>query len=58
MKLLRIGDVGSEKPALIDNENNYREQHNWPRWDQNYANLRKFSGLLFFFIVSNDHELP
>ena len=25
MKLLRIGNVGSEKPALIDNENKYRD---------------------------------
>ena len=25
MKLLRIGDVGSEKPALIDKENKYRD---------------------------------
>ena len=25
MKLCRIGDVGNEKPALIDNENNYRD---------------------------------
>ena len=25
MKLLRIGEVGSEKPALIDNENKYRD---------------------------------
>ena len=25
MKLLRIGDVGLEKPALIDNENKYRD---------------------------------
>ncbi len=25
MKLLRIGDLGSEKPALIDNENKYRD---------------------------------
>ena len=25
MKLLRIGDVGMEKPALIDNENKYRD---------------------------------
>ena len=25
MKLLRIGETGSEKPALIDNENNYRD---------------------------------
>jgi len=25
MKLLRVGDVGSEKPALIDNENKYRD---------------------------------
>jgi len=25
LKLLRIGETGSEKPALIDNENNYRD---------------------------------
>ena len=25
MKLLRVGEVGSEKPALIDNENKYRD---------------------------------
>ena len=25
MKLLRIGEVGSEKPALLDNENKYRD---------------------------------
>ena len=25
MKLCRIGNVGDEKPALIDNENNYRD---------------------------------
>ena len=25
MKLCRIGNVGNEKPALIDNENNYRD---------------------------------
>ncbi len=25
MKLLRIGDIGSEKPALIDSENKYRD---------------------------------
>ena len=25
MKLLRIGETGSEKPALIDNENKYRD---------------------------------
>ena len=25
MKLLRIGEAGSEKPALIDNENKYRD---------------------------------
>ena len=25
MKLLRLGDVGSEKPALIDSENKYRD---------------------------------
>ena len=25
MKLLRIGEIGSEKPALIDNENKYRD---------------------------------
>ena len=25
MKLCRIGNVGKEKPALIDNENNYRD---------------------------------
>ena len=25
MKLLRVGDAGSEKPALIDNENKYRD---------------------------------
>ena len=26
MKLCRIGDLGVEKPALIDNENNYRDK--------------------------------
>ena len=25
MKLLRLGDIGSEKPALIDSQNNYRD---------------------------------
>ena len=25
MKLCRIGNVGNEKPALIDKENNYRD---------------------------------
>jgi len=25
MKLCRIGNIGNEKPALIDNENNYRD---------------------------------
>ena len=25
MKLCRIGDLGFEKPALIDSENNYRD---------------------------------
>jgi len=25
MKLLRVGEIGSEKPALIDNENKYRD---------------------------------
>ena len=25
MRLLRLGDTGSEKPALIDNENKYRD---------------------------------
>ena len=25
MKLLRLGETGSEKPALIDNENKYRD---------------------------------
>ena len=25
MKLCRIGNVGNEKPALIDNQNNYRD---------------------------------
>ena len=25
MRLLRIGEAGSEKPALIDNENKYRD---------------------------------
>ena len=25
MKLCRIGNIANEKPALIDNENNYRD---------------------------------
>ena len=25
MRLLRVGEAGSEKPALIDNENKYRD---------------------------------
>ena len=25
MKLCRIGNIGNETPALIDNENNYRD---------------------------------
>ena len=25
MKLCRIGDIGSEKPAIIDKDNNYKD---------------------------------
>jgi 2,4-diketo-3-deoxy-L-fuconate hydrolase len=25
MKLLRLGEIGNEKPALIDDKNNYRD---------------------------------
>ena len=25
MKLLRLGNIGSEKPALIDSQNNFRD---------------------------------
>ena len=25
MKLCRVGELGSEKPAIVDNENNYRD---------------------------------
>ena len=25
MKLLRVGNIGSEKPALIDDQNNFRD---------------------------------
>ena len=47
MKLLRVGDKGKEKPALLDSQNNFRDLSNMLADDTLSAakNLSDFEGL-------------